>query len=78
MALAISSAVGEVADKLGDKVKIGKINIDNEIALTTRYTVTLVPTILLFKDGEQVNRISGNVTGEQLKELTLAYLKGEN
>ena len=49
----------DIKSKLGDAVKIIKIDIDKNRALSTKYQVQSVPTIMLFKNGEVIWRQSG-------------------
>jgi thioredoxin 1 len=49
---AISPALEEIADEMGDKVKIVKVNIDENPDTPLQYGVRGIPTLLIFKDGE--------------------------
>ncbi|GAA3561585.1 thioredoxin [Snuella lapsa] len=49
----------QVKDELGTSVKIIKIDVDKNQALATKYQVRGVPTMLLFKNGQQLWRQSG-------------------
>jgi thioredoxin 1 len=48
----ISPALEEIASELGGKVKIAKLNIDENPNVTIRYGVRSIPTLILFKNGE--------------------------
>ena len=49
----------EVAEHFGGEVKVGKVDIDTEQKIAARFQVTSVPTLILFKDGKEVNRLIG-------------------
>lgn len=74
----VAPALSLAADKFNGKVKFGKVNIDNEIALTTKYSVTSVPTMVLFSEGRELSRVDGSVSSEQLEEFILSNIKGES
>lgn len=48
----ISPALEEIATELGGKVKIAKLNIDENPDTTVKYGVRSIPTLILFKNGE--------------------------
>jgi thioredoxin 1 len=58
--------VDEVAGDVKDKVKIGKVDVDSEGELAQRFQVMSIPTLLFFKDGEQVHRAQGAMSKEDL------------
>ncbi len=57
----------EVKEELGDKVKIVKIDVDKNEPLAAKYQVRGVPTMILFKNGEQIWRQSGVLSKEDIK-----------
>jgi len=66
--------VAPVLDEIGadhaDKLRIGKINIDENLELARRFDVMSIPTMILFKDGEPQLRIIGaKGKGQLLQEL---------
>jgi len=57
-----------VAEEVGDKAVIGKVNVDDEREAATSYQVSSIPAILFFKDGELEERTVGAKAKETLKE----------
>ena len=63
----IAPILDELAEEYDGRVKIGKVNIDNEQALATQYGVRAVPTLLLFKQGQVADQIVGLRSKRDLK-----------
>ena len=65
----LAPVIDELAEEYGDRVVIGKYNVDEETELSGEYRIMSIPTILFFKNGEQVRelRMTG-ATKEQLRE----------
>ena len=53
----------------GGKVKIGKLNVDDNQETAGKYQVLSIPTFLLFKGGQPVDKVIGGVQKEKLKEM---------
>ena len=70
----ISPVLDEIAKDHGDKLRIGKINIDENLELARRFEVMSIPTLILFKDGEPQLRIIGARGKGQLLEELQAFL----
>ena len=64
---AIAPILNELAEELGDAVKICKVNIDNNSEVASKYEIRAIPTILIFKDGQIVDTIVGLIEKEDLK-----------
>ena len=54
------------------KASIGKINIDNEHKTASQFQITSVPTLILFQDGKEVNRLVGLCDAKALKSFILS------
>lgn len=55
----MSPIIDSIAEELGDKIKIGKINTDENINLAGQYGVMSIPTILVIKNGEVAKSFIG-------------------
>lgn len=55
----IAPLIDELAVKYEGKVKVGKVDIDQHQDLAEKYGINAIPTLLLFKDGEIIERFQG-------------------
>lgn len=55
----IAPIVDELANDYEGRIKVGKLNVDENNALAAKYGVMSIPTLLVFKDGQPVDRIVG-------------------
>ncbi|NLY43977.1 MAG: thioredoxin [Clostridiaceae bacterium] len=55
----VAPIIDELADEFQGRAKVGKINVDDQRHLAARYGVMSIPTIMLFKNGEVVEKIVG-------------------
>jgi len=60
--------VEEVAQAIGDKALISKLDVDRNIGTTAMYQVRSIPTLIIFKDGQPVRRFVGVTQKETLLE----------
>ena len=66
----IAPVLDEIASEQQGKLRIGKINIDENLDLARRFEVMSIPTLILFKEGEPRMRIVGaKGKGQLLQEL---------
>ncbi|MDE5745804.1 MAG: thioredoxin [Paramuribaculum sp.] len=65
----LAPVIDELAAQYEGKVKIGKYNIEEESDLSTEYRIMSIPTILFFKNGEQIRdlRLAGSQTKATLE-----------
>ena len=66
---AISPVVDSLADEYDGKVKIAKLNVDENPATPGKFGVRGIPTLILFKDGKVVDQVVGAVPKNQLEGL---------
>lgn len=55
--------------EFGERVRIGKVNVDEEATLAALFNIRSIPTILFFRDGEQVDQVAGLITERGLRRL---------
>ena len=58
-----------IVEELSKTHKVGKVNVDEEMALAQRFGITSIPTLLVFKDGKLVNQSLGYQSLESLQKL---------
>lgn len=59
----------ELDEQLGDKVKICKLDVDDEPAIAQRFGVMSIPTLMVFRNGEMISKEVGVHTVEQLMTM---------
>ena len=64
----LAPIIDEVAEERTD-IKVGKINIDDNKDLARQFKVMAIPTVLVFRNGEEVQRSVGPETKEEVLEL---------
>ena len=64
----VAPVIEKLAEELYGKVKVGKVNVDEEMELAVKYNVESIPTILYIKDGKVENKIIGFALLDEIKE----------
>lgn len=65
---AVGPIVDELAKEYEGKVRIVKLNVDDNPATPTKFGIRAIPTLMIFKNGEMVEQITGAVTKASLQE----------
>ena len=66
----IAPVLEEIAQEHPGKIKIAKLNVDENLEISRRFEVMSIPTLILFKDGEpQLRLIGAKGKGQLLQEL---------
>jgi thioredoxin 1 len=60
--------IEKVAEKMAGKAKVGKCNVDEESGLARKFSIMAIPTLIIFKDGTEAERIMGLQSEEMLVE----------
>jgi thioredoxin 1 len=70
----MTPVLNAVAQKMEDSLKVVKINTDENLMTAQRYQILAIPSLLVFKNGEEVERIVGFKPQDQLEAQLQKYL----
>lgn len=65
----LAPVIAEIAEEYAGKVKVGKLNVDEQPNLANRYGITSIPTVMLFKNGEVVSTSLGYRPKDELETM---------
>lgn len=72
--LAIAPHIEAIATQFEGKLRVGKVNVDEQPETAAQFGIRSIPTLLLFKDGLPVDQIIGGVSKSKLEELVNRHL----
>jgi thioredoxin 1 len=70
----MAPVLDQVSSELGEKAKIVKLNTDDNNTTASKYQITGIPCLIIFKDGKEVNRLVGYRPAQQLKQEVTNFL----
>jgi thioredoxin 1 len=70
----LAPTVDAIADEYEGKVKVGKVNTDENPQIATQHQINSIPTLMIFKGGEIVERLVGAIPKEKITEKLDAHL----
>ena len=65
----IAPIISEISEEFNNKVKVGKVNVDEEKELAIKYEISSIPTLVIFKDGKIAKTLIGFRPKEEIKEV---------
>ena len=65
----LSPAVEDIAERYGDKVLVGKVNVDEEPELARRFGVMSIPTVVFLKNGREFDRKVGVMPAQAFSDV---------
>ena len=65
----VAPVVEKIAQDYAGKLKVGKLNVDDHSEIPTQYGVQSIPTLLIFKGGQEANRLVGFQSEQKLKSV---------
>lgn len=70
----VAPVLEEIARDYDGKLSIGKINVDNEIKTANEFVIQNIPTMIIFNQGKEVERIIGALPKDQIVKKIEKYL----
>ncbi|CAN5534490.1 thioredoxin TrxA [soil metagenome] len=70
----IAPSVEAVAEQYGDKAGVYKMNVDENMNVPQRFGIRGIPTLILFKNGQEQERIVGAVSREAIAKVVEKYV----
>ena len=70
----MSGFLEQASESLKEKIKIVKIDVDKYPEIATQYEITALPTLVLFKQGQPVDKIEGVIRPQQLVDRVQPFL----
>jgi len=67
--------VEKLAAKYSDRVLFGKVNVDEEMSISSRYEVLSIPTFMIFKNGQPMDAVIGAVGEASLERLVTGAIE---
>jgi len=70
----VAPVIEQLAKELSGKVRVGKLDVDANQATAGRFRVQSIPSLLIFKDGKEVDRVVGAQSKEAILQRLQVYL----
>ena len=65
----IAPVVEEIANEYAGKVKVGKVNVDDNMELAVKFGIEVIPTLIFFKDGKEVRKTTGVLDKSEIVQI---------
>lgn len=65
----IAPSVDQISEEFAGRVNVFKVNLDDESELADRYNIMSVPTLIMFKGGKEVNKVTGALPKPKLVQF---------
>jgi thioredoxin 1 len=72
----LAPIIDELAEDNAGKVKIGKCDVDNNQAIARQYNILSIPTMIIFQNGEEVNRLQGAIPKSRIQDAINSSVGG--
>lgn len=66
---ALAPVIDEISNEYADKLKVGKVNVDDNPEISMQYGIRSIPTLIVFKDGEVFEQVIGAVPKSEIEKV---------
>ena len=66
---ALAPVLEELADKYADKIKVVKVNVDEEESIAVKFGIASIPTVIFFKNGQTAASLVGLRTSSEIEKM---------
>ena len=66
---ALAPVLEELADKYADKIKVVKVNVDEEESIAAKFGIASIPTVIFFKNGQTAASLVGLRTSSEIEKM---------
>jgi len=66
---ALAPVIDEISNDYVDKLKVGKVNVDDNPEISMQYGIRSIPTLIVFKDGEVFEQVIGAVPKSEIEKV---------
>lgn len=70
----VAPELEKLAEEESDRLKVAKLNVDDNRGIAARYGISSIPTMILFKDGKEQKRLIGVRSKARILEEIVAFL----
>ena len=70
----LGPVISEIAEEYGSKIKVCKVNVDNEGELAAQNAIVSIPTVILFVNGKPVERVVGAHSADDYMDIIDKYI----
>ena len=67
----IAPSVAQIAESYKDRIKVGKLNVDEQSDLASQYGIISIPTLIVFKDGQVARQKVGAMPRHEIEKMFL-------
>ena len=70
----VSPIIGELASEYEGRIKVGKVNVDEEGSLAAQFGIVSIPTVILFVNGKPADKLIGAHAIDDFEDMIEKYL----